>query len=286
MMDLQLHSSKGRKWNIHGSHAGAQGVGLLEGADGFWEAPIKSVWMQGAFQEGATYLGFKTEPLDVILPIGIRGESYAEWSRNDSMFRNDLGDPDTEFKLVAVSESGRRELALRLTDTPVNVRDTDPSVDHYTRMIVQARAGWPRWVGKPDTSVFTAAGPNDQGFVTVSNPTDTWLYPQWVVEAPGKWTLPDFSWQDDDQHDRVITTPTLSSGQTLTIDTYPANEPYVAANGSNIAGRFGGVMFVHPVPPHTPPTQIPVKVSGASIGASCMLRMPRNWRRPRGGDRG
>ena len=283
-MDLQLHSSTGRVWHIHGASAGAEGVALLEGADGLWEAPIKSVWMQGAFQEGATYVGFRTEPLDVILPIGIRGETYAEWAHADSLFRNDLGDPDSEFSLVAISESGRRELKLRLTDTPVNVRTTDPGEDHYTRLVVQARAGWPRWVGEAEASVFTSTNGNSSGFVTVSNPTDTWLYPLWVCDAPGKWSLPDFSWRDDQWKDRVINTPTLGGGEALTIDTYPANESYVSANGSNIAGRFGGVEFLFPIPPHTPPTQVPVQVSGGHPGASVMVRMPRNWRRPRGGD--
>lgn len=283
-MELQLHSSTGRVWHIHGDNAGAEGVGLLEGADGLWEAPIKSVWMQGAFQEGATYLGFKTEPLDVVLPIGIRGETYAEWARTDSMFRHDLGDPDTEFSLVAISASGRRELKLRLTDSPVSVRATDPSVDHYTRLVVQARAGWPRWEGLAEASGHTFPTGSGTGSVTVSNPTDTWLYLLWVCDAPGKWVLPDFSWRDDQWHDRIITTPSLSAAEALTIDTYPANESYVAANGSNIAGRFGGVEFLFPIPPHTPLTQLPVKLTGGQPGASVMVRMPRNWRRPRGGD--
>ena len=64
-----------------------------------------------------------------------------------------------------------------------------------------------------------------------------------------------------------------------------SSDLYVSADGSNIAGRFGGVMFLHPIPPHTEATQLPVKVSGGSPGASIALRMPRNWRRPFGGDR-
>src|SRR5699024_10754723 len=105
------------------------------------------------------------------------------------------------------------------------------------------------------------------------------------MDAPGKWSIPDFSWNDDQWSDRVINAPTLAPGQDLSIDTYPAHEPYVAADGSNIAGRFGGVMFLHPIPHHTEETQLPVKVVGGEPGASIMLRMPRNWRRPHGGDR-
>lgn len=283
-VSLELHGANGRVWDIHGPRAGRQDVALLEGASGFWEAPITAVWMQGAFQEGATYLGYKTEPLDVVLPLGVRGDTPQRWERNDATLMLGLGTPDDEFRLVARSSSGVREISLRITGTPELVGDRDYSDQGLSQYVVQARAGWPRWVAEPDVSVFTADTGDGSGFVTVSNPTDTWLYPQWVCDAPGRWSLPDFDWEGGRWADRIITTPTLGAGQDLTIDSYPANEPYVAADGSNIAGRFGGVLFLHPVPPHTPPTEIPVSVTGGQPGASVMLRMPRNWRRPRGGD--
>ena len=285
VMTLEIHGIGGRKWNIHGPRAGEQGVALLEGSSGFWEAPITSVWMQGAFQEGATYMGFRTDPLDVVLAIGIRGASREQWMRNDTDFLLGLGSPDEEFKLVATSPTGTRSITLRLTDAPERVGDTDTSDQNFSRYVIQARAGWPRWIGEPVISSWTSETGTGEGFVTVTNPTDTWLYPQWVMDAPGKWSIPDFSWDDGRWKDRVINAPTLSAGQDLTIDTYPANEPYVSADGSNIAGRFGGVMFLHPIPPHTEATQLPVKVTGGSPGASIALRMPRNWRRPFGGDR-
>ena len=284
-LTLELHGVTGKVWTIHGTRAAEQGVGLLEGASGFWEAPITSVWMQGAFQEGATYMGYRTEPLDVVLPLGVRGGTRQQWERDDSELLLGLGTPDDEFRLVARSASGVREITLRLTGTPERVGDQDTSSQNLSQYVVQARAGWPRWEGEPDVSVWTSETGAGTGFVTVTNPTDTWLYPQWACDAPGRWTLPDFDWRGGQWHDRVITTPTLAAGQDLTIDTSPAHEPYVAADGSNIAGRFGGVMFLHPIPPHTEPTDIPVSVSGAQPGASVMLRMPRNWRRPMGGDK-
>lgn len=283
-MDLELVGRDGRRFNIYGDLAGAQDVALLKGTKDFWEAPVKAIWMQGAFQEGATYMGHRVEPLDTVLAFGVRGATPAQWEATDDAFRELLGDPDDEFTIESTSPSGVRTLTLRLTGTPELV-DPAPDVNNFSQYIVQARAGWPRWKGTPDTDVWVSATGNDSGTVTISNPTDTWLYPQWVCSAPGKWTLPDFSWADDQWSSRVITTPTLATGQDLTIDTYPATEPYVAKDGSNIAGRFGGVLFLHPIPPHTPPTEIPVKLTGGSAGSACMLRMPRNYRRPRGGDR-
>lgn len=283
-MDLALIGRDGTKWNIHGRHAAVQGVALLQGTKKLWEAPVKSVWMQGAFQEGATYLGFKTEPLDLVLVFGIRGRNTQDWQRIDSHFLAALGDPDDEIQMEATTSQGTRLLSLRLMETPELTGDHDEFDNSFSKYIVQLRAGWPRWVGEADTSSWVATGTSGSGTVTVENPTDTWLYPQWVCSAPGRWSVPDFSWGDDGQASRLITTPTLSVGQDLTIDTYPANEPYVARDGSNIAGRFGGVMFLHPVPPHTPPTELPVRLEAGTAGSAIMLRMPRNYRRPWGGD--
>lgn len=284
MLNFELHGVNGDVLHLHGDHAAAEGVGLLVDPEGLWEAPMSSVWMQGAFQEGASYLGFRTEPLDVILPLGVRGDGAIQWGMNDNRLRNALGDPDSEFELVSYSPSGGRRVKLRLTDAPELAASVDPHFSGVSQYVVQARAGWPRWVGGTATSSFTASSATDSGFVTVSNPTDTPLYLQWVCEAPGRWEIPDFSWRDDEWSDRIIVTPTLGTGEDLSIDTYPAREPYTAANGSNIAGRFAGVMFLHSVPPHTPETQIPVAVTNGRSGVSCMVRMVRNWRRPFGGD--
>lgn len=283
-MDLTLIGRDGIRWTIHGRHAAAQGVALLQGTKPLWEAPIKSVWMQGAFQEGATYLGYRTEPLDPVLVFGIRGRSTIDWQRTEAQFLASLGNPDDTLVLEARSPSGVRTLGLRLTDTPEQVGEHDEEKNAFSKYIVQFRAGWPRWVGETEVSSWSSPSSSGSGFVTVSNPTDTWMYPQWVCTAPGRWVVPDYSWTDDGQASRLITTPTLAVGQDLTIDTYPAHEPYVAADGSNIAGRFGGVMFLHPVPPHTPPTQLPVSLEAGEAGAAIMLRMPRNYRRPKGGD--
>ena len=283
-MDLTLVGHDGVRWNIHGRHAARQGVALLKGSKKLWEAPIKSVWMQGAFQEGATYLGYKTEPIDLVLAIGVRGKDREEWQATDSRFIASMGSPDDEVTLEARSSSGTRSLTLRLMASPELAGDYEEHRNGVSQYVMQFRAGWPRWVGEADTSVWTSAASTGSGFVTVTNPTDTWMYPQWVCSAPGRWVVPDFSWGDDDQASRLITTPTLSTGQDLTIDTYPANEPYVARDGSNIAGRFGGVMFLHPVPPHTPPTKLPVRLEAGKAGSAIMLRMPRNYRRPWGGD--
>lgn len=286
MLELSLVSYTGETVYIHGPRIGHSGIALLTDPEGLWEAPINAVWMQGAFQEGATYLGYRTEPIDVVLPLAAKGEDYRTWKRNDDTLHRILGNPDTGFTLTAYSPSGTRKLHLRLTSAPKCATKIDPGVTLVSQYVVQARAGWPRWVGKEETSVVSFTSSTGEGTVTVSNPTDTACWPRWVCQAPGKWTLPDYSFTEGPQATRTITTPTLGEGEHLTVDTYPTHEPYVAANGSNIAGRFAGVLFLHPIPPHTPPTPVPVSLTGGPAeGAQCMIVMPRHWRRPYGGER-
>src|SRR5699024_2839626 len=123
VMTLEIHGIGGRKWIIHGPRAGEQGVALLKGSSGFWEAPITSVWMQGAFQEGATYMGFRTEPLDVVLAIGIRGASREQWMRNDTDLPIGFGSSVDESQLGAPAPSGACSITQRLRDAPERVGD-------------------------------------------------------------------------------------------------------------------------------------------------------------------
>lgn len=58
--------------------------------------------------------------------------------------------------------------------------------------------------------------------------------------------------------------------------------PVRSFSNTNIAGRTNGKRLVYKVPPYTPPTEIPVYVTGASPGAGVQLRMPRLWSRPWG----
>src|SRR5699024_1835926 len=136
VMTLEIHGIGGRKWNIHGPRAGEQGVALLEGSSGFWEGPITSVWMQGAFQAGATCVAFRTDPLVVLLAMGTCGAPREQWMRNDTDRLLALGSPDEEFQLVATAATGTRSITLRLTDAPERVRGTDTSDQNFTRNVI------------------------------------------------------------------------------------------------------------------------------------------------------
>lgn len=284
---IDITDVHGRTWTVSGAGVGAEGVELAEDPQGlFDEAPISGIWQQSAFQEGSTYLGHTIEPIDLVLGFDIYGDT-GDWETIESRFYSGFA-PDTPATIMVTTNSECRTLdVVKLKESKTQSKK-DPRLLHHSKLILNLRAPFPFWKGDTHVAAFKATPGSTSGTLTVHNPTDRPLWLQWAMTAPGQWTIPDYDFADPTGRDgrRTITTPQLRPGEDLTIDTYPRHERYVAANGSNIAGRFAGVDFLYPLPPHTPPTVVPV--SAALTGgteSSIQCRMVEYWTRPWGGRR-
>lgn len=306
---IEIVGVDGSVWTVSGQGEGHEGVVLHKGAQGLQEAPRKTVWSQSASQEGSTPQGVSIDPLDLVLAFDIYGDEE-NWSDVTSRFRNAWSyEEDTTIKYQ--SESGLRTLQVRMSEAPDRNADKDPRLVQYSLETYTVRAGWPFWEGEGTTDTMKCElqmKPAEniietmaqalitlfnleplfsnyaQGTVTVSNPTDRPLWPQWICTGPGRWGIPDWSWKDDDQANRVVICPTQSDGEDLSIDTYPRSEPYVSKLNTNIAGRFGGVLFLNPIPPHTPSTEIPIFYVGHDSDAEISVVLREYWNSPAGGE--
>lgn len=306
---IEVIGRDGSSWVVSGENAGYEGIVLHKGASGLQEAPRTTLWQQGAHQEGSTYLGVRVEPHDLVLAFEVWGDEE-NWHDLTSRFRK-AWDYDEETTIRVTTESGARDIRVRLQEAPQRDQDFDPRLRQYSLETYTLRAAWPFWEGEGrsetiNVPVTARPAPNIiQGLaehirrllglevaakyyadfeITVSNPTDVPMYLQWICSAPGRWTLPDFSWKDDDQAHRMILCPTLASDEILSIDTYPRTEPYVSTSKTNVAGRFGGVMFLNPVPPYTPVTKIPVAYAGDDPKPVLTSIQPHHWNGPWGGE--
>ena len=313
---IEIIGVDGSEWVVSGYGDGEQGVLLDQGAQGLQEAPRKGVWSQTAFQYGATYMGTTIEPLDLVLGFEIWGDDH-DWAQVSSDFRNAF-DYEREATIRVTSESGRRTLKVRLLETPKRDQNKDPRMLQYSLEVYTLRAAWPFWQGDTVTQsgavslrpknelsgAYPAAGDvvrksfermfeldsSTQYWgvdeVQLSNPTDVPIYPVWALTDNAMWCVPDKSFTDPSDTDRTIITPYLAAGEGLSIDTYPLREPYVATNGSNIAGRFGGVLFLNPIPPRTPPTPVPIGVVTRSNSKKpeFAMRSVQHWNGPWGGE--
>ncbi|MEV6773906.1 phage tail protein [Nocardia sp. NPDC051030] len=282
----------GSTWTISGKGRGREGVDLGTSPSGLYDAPVTTIWNATAFQNGSTYGGYSTNRREVVFGVNIFEMPGRSWESVDSAWRKAWA-YDADSIITITTDYGSRSLLLRMSQQPDFKPNKDPHLNMWGQVTMTCTAGMPWWVEDPATSTWisstdTTGGTIQSGNVTVSNPTDQPMYLQWVCSAPGRWTLPDFSFGNNyhnravaDAH-RMVQLPKASAGQDLVVDTDPAQETIVAADRSQMWALMGGVGFEYMVPAYTPATVLPVKVTGAPKGASVMAVQPRNWSRPWG----
>ncbi|MFR9750496.1 phage tail protein [Nocardia sp. 004] len=284
---IEVEGVDGSHWTLAGPGQGREGVELGTTPTGLYDAPVTTIWNSTAFQIGATYGGANWQKRDVVFGVNVYETDSASWESVDSAWRKAWA-YDRDTKLVVTTEYGARTLHLRMSQQPEFKPQRDPHLKKWGQVTMTCTAGVPWWVEEDVTATAMStidtrgAGQSETLWLPVSNPTDQPLWPQWVVTAPGVWTLPDFSWTEDADKARVLTLPTLVAGQDVTVDTDPMEEMIVAADGSSVWARMNGKMFLHSVPAWTPETLVPVTVRGAAAGATVQVRCPRNWSRPWG----
>lgn len=286
----------GSVWVISGKGAGAQGVELSTDPKGIYDAPVTTIWNSTAFQTGATYGGLRVNKRDIVFAVWIWQMPGQSWESIDAAWRRAWA-YDADCTMTITTETGSRSLQLRLSEQMDFDPPHDPHIKAQAMVTLTCTAGVPWWVETDITETWvsptnTTAGTSvAHGSVTIENPTDQPMYLQWVVSAPGQWTLPDFSFGLDylngfgtgaNNVDRVIILPTQAAGQILTIDTDPSQEMIVSSDGSNFWALMNGISFLYPVPPWTPATSLPVAVTLAPAGAILTVIQPRNFSRPWG----
>lgn len=255
---------------------------LAESPQGlFSPAPMTGIWQQTAFQDGATYLGHRIEPLDATLTFDVfsdAGDYLTAESRLLSLFAPD------EYATIVVSHMGEtRELQVVLLDSPVVDNKKDPAIQGYSKITVSLRAPWPFWRGETTEISFNFSNVNQSVTKRIENRSDLPVWPRWLVTG-GQAILPDYAWgksvygRSDDR--RTVRLAPVPSGVDLVVDTYPRNLTYSASNGANFAGQMGGVDFVYAIPPGAAGNV--TVTSGSPAPSRVLLELREWWQRPYG----
>jgi|SRR6516225_286977 hypothetical protein len=289
----------GTTFHVHGDQAGAEGVWLAAGqVDGIYDAPVKTTWKTGAFQEGSWQKYNKWLHRDMSLGFHIR-DTFTEYELNESLFRQIFDyqldpweDPPTLTTMeVETTLSGVRKLDLLLYEAPVFQSDLDPLTQQYGNLILKVRAGQPFWYQDDLVTSFTDTAASSTGWVYASNPTDCIAYQKWILTR-GTWTLPDYQWvggrgvrqpggADGTRYVQNIIVSDTNGG--AVVDTDRQNLMFRDANNTNILGQLAGQFFLYTIPPYTPSTTLEVVYSAAPAGgAMVQLIVPQHWTRPWG----
>lgn len=273
---VEVEGVDGSVWRLHGPGAGKEGVRLGTSPEGLYDAPVRTLWQQGAFQEGATPNGVRWDARDVVFVALVQSRGGRSWQDVDSQWRRAWS--YTADSILRVSTpSGTRELHLRMFEAPGFTPETDPRINSFGEVVMTCRAGDPFWREQPEKQTVVASSASGTEYLDVFNPTDKDMWLRWVSAPGSRWTLPDFDFAGGT---RTVTLPSAYTSREVLIDTHPLHEQVVVVGWANAWEAMGGVQFIHPVPAYTPPTQVPVSWSGS--GGSLMLVQDRRWSRPWG----
>lgn len=270
---IELAGVDGSRWILHGPGAGAQGVAMGIAPSGIYDSPRETQWSSGAYQIGATPLGTTRPARDVVFTAHCAGSTPAEIEAVEARWRRAWSYESDAVMTVTTAGSGSRHLRLRMMQEPLTDVEIDPHVTGYSAQVMTLRAPQPDYTGDPRTSTFVFDGVNWAGHVTVANDGDLPMWLEWSLTSPAAWILPDHSWQSDPDapfygfRERMVALPFQrwhhdpDRRQDVRIVTNRDGFQGRAVDEHQFLARWNGQRFMFPVPPHTPPTKLPVAVN-------------------------
>lgn len=280
---------------VAGPRAGESGIVLGEGqVQGIYHAPQDVEWKRARRQRGGSFAAIDTPYRDMQLGFHVADGRGWSWEEADSLLRSCFTyhlDPwwpgDTLARLAVAAGDEYRTLSVQMYEEPEFAPDVDPDELGYGNVFYKLRAAQPFWESETDVTWFETSGGSGSGSIMVSNPTDVEMYQRWVL-TPGTWTIPDVSWTGAPRKRvpggkygsrSIPLKPVTSVHGGLVADLDPMRVMMQSRTGVNVMGEVGGgYFFMHTIPPHTPPTELPISVTGAPAGgARAELHQPRLW---------
>ena len=279
---IKIIGVNGETATIAGERAGDKGVYLASELSGFMDPEVVVQSESPANYPGGRYVSHRTQVRRVLFAVEILndGPGFRSWRSRDSEWRK-MWAYDKPTQIQVSTPDGTRTLNAHLESVEV-VTDIDPNIQPINRTIMTVVAYDPFWWGIERTYEAEVAN----GFATVSvpeaNPTDQDVWPIWVVEADGQWTLPDYSFKNDDLADRRVELPVLAVGEHTVVNTNPMARQLTSVTNSPVWQRMNGKRFRHPIPPYTGEVDFLVSRNGSSTSRKVQLRLQRPFSRPWG----
>ena len=264
--------------DILGPGSGAQGVSMAQTFSGFYHAPRTSVRQSWAYQEGSTPSEFpRVEERLLDFRLVTRGLNPGEWERIDALLWQILTFSDDAVLRVSSATSAPREIKIRLDRKPKDSWTIDPRVACYQVWDITAVAVDPYWYSTELKSSWTNNMGTGSGTLTFQNPSDVECWVQFAsntIVSPQTWTLP------DGISGSSLTLPQIGVGQEFYVDTYPLSETLMVMDESQAWAKMNSKAFLYSIPPQTPPTTVPISVSGGGTSAMVTAYMMQRWDRP------
>jgi hypothetical protein len=295
-MDKLDRNAKIEIFGVHGEHfvisgpgRGQQGVRLMPKLKGAIDAPVKSLWVPGAF--GQSFVDFRWERRDVVFTVYIEALNGdpEEWRTIDSKWRF-AWDYAKETTIRFTTNGQARDLKVRLLEEPKAYETgewegKDPAMYAKSTVVMTVAAELPFFVGITEVHEYEQSTPNNKITIPISVDCDVPVWPKWTLTDQATWRLPDFSFGNQEYGrgiadvGRTVELPYLPKGAGAVADSDPRVQTLLAANRINLQGLWKGQDLLYPIAGGTY-TNIPVKVFGASGGWALKLEVPKWYTRP------
>lgn len=275
-----LQGVNGSRISIHGPGSESSPVRLESGDLGqFWDTPVETTYKARAGRPGTQFRGAREleRQIELNLVSYDAARDPLTWGRVDSELRKAFS-YDENTRIECDTElSGQRVLSLRLVQEPEYQEEVDAHGQALARWKYRVIAPDPAWLSPQITDAFRFNGINWYGeTITVSNPSDSWVWPKWVCTAPAKFGLPDPDFVGGDLT-RTIALPFQPWGHEVTINTDPGAEQIVDTRNALLWAQMGGQFFNGRIPPRTPPTELPIWVDPLPMLGQWLPEEGRRW---------
>lgn len=262
---------------IAGENAGYEGIWLASQVSGLYDPEVKVVSRSPANRPGTRYVSHRVVERTVVFKVSIEHEDRAgcTWRERDARWRR-LWAYDDYAVIRVVTDEGERSLRARLQEIEVP-HDLDPHVNEVNDVIMTVVADDPFWYA-PDEIHTVVVNGSATIPVLRANPTENPVFPVWVLEAPGRWSVPDWSPQDPG---KMVPLPEVGAGSHLVVDTDPAARQLQTVKDDPVWARMNGVRFRNWLGPYTGRVDFKVTVDSAEP-RTAQLRLRRPFNRPWG----
>lgn len=262
---------------LAGEHAGSDGIVLASELSGFYDPEVNVVTRSPANRPGTRFVSHRVLERTVVFRVDIYDDEGpgCTWRERDTRWRR-LWAYNDYATIRVVTDEGERSLTARLQEIEVDTT-YDPHVNSVNRVLMTVVADDPFWYAPDEIHHVTVNG-SAVIPVLMANPTENPVFPVWVLEAPGKWSVPDWSREDPG---KLIPLPEVSAGAHMVVDTDPGARQLQAVNKDPVWHRMNGVRFRNFIPGYTGKVEFQLRVV-ADAPRQAQLRLRRPFNRPWG----
>lgn len=266
---------------LAGEDTGTDGMWLATGLEGFYDPEISTVTKSPANRPGTRFVSHRILERTITFKVTVANDEGPSdsWRARDARWRR-LWAYDEYTTIKVTTDEGARALRARMAEIEVDT-NYDPHVNGATDILMTVVADDPFWYAPDEVYSVTVGAAPVTIRVPEANPTENPVFPVWVLEGGGTWTVPDYSTKNGVVVKHAVTLPEITTTEHLVVNSDPIARQLLSHDNTPVWARMNGVRFRNHLGPYTGPVDFKVSVKSGKP-KQAQLRLKRPFNRPWG----